>query len=198
MMQLKLHSIAFMMQARNARRCDSYLQSETINHWPTHSLTDRGRCQEKRAGLRVNGSLDRQYNVIHCEHSKYWKKGLQLACDKCTVWSYGPWGGGPGPYLISQTYVENKHKRWTMESWTQTINLFWNREFHLHFLSEHYSSQTIQNAACIFNISSFIICLLILGNVCSNKGPPPFGHGLLPIGLPTFVLPRFGLPQFGL
>ena len=27
-------------QTRRARRCDSYLQSETINHW----LTDRGRC----------------------------------------------------------------------------------------------------------------------------------------------------------
>ena len=27
-------------QARKARRCDSYLQPETINHWPTHSLTD--------------------------------------------------------------------------------------------------------------------------------------------------------------
>ena len=31
-------------QAHKARRCDSNLQSETINHWPTDWLTDRGRC----------------------------------------------------------------------------------------------------------------------------------------------------------
>ena len=42
-------NITWMMQPINntreiARRCDSYLQSETITHWPTHPLTDRGRC----------------------------------------------------------------------------------------------------------------------------------------------------------
>ena len=44
-------------QARKARRCNSNLQSETMNHslthWPTYPLTDRGRCKEMLSHLKT-------------------------------------------------------------------------------------------------------------------------------------------------
>ena len=39
-----IFTIGNIKQARKLGRCDSYLQSETINDSLTHSLTDRGNC----------------------------------------------------------------------------------------------------------------------------------------------------------